>query len=209
MFIVIEGLDGVGKSTITKALAKDIDAVMLATPGDKFNSMRSELELIYKDNHQARQLFYMSTVVSISEQVRDLISKGKNVIVDRYWLSTQVYHQWKSENHHFELADVENSILVPDVTLYLQLPLEQRKKRLFSRNGNTEEDNLTIINTTDTELNNLYLRYSSTSIAGHWVSINTGATVDEIIKNIGTELKEFKQGKSKKIRMNSAVFTDS
>ena len=83
MFIVIEGLDGVGKSTITKALAREIDAVMLATPGDKFNSMRSELELIYKDNHQARQLFYMSTVVNISEQVRDLISKGKNVIVDR------------------------------------------------------------------------------------------------------------------------------
>ena len=85
----------------------------------------------------------------------------------------------------------------PDVTLYLQLPLEQRKKRLLSRNGNTAEDNLTIIETTDTELNNLYLRYSSTSIAGHWVSINTGATVDEIIKNIGTELKGFKQGKSK------------
>tara|TARA_B100000809_G_C15013904_1_gene485968 strand:+ start:243 stop:842 length:600 start_codon:yes stop_codon:yes gene_type:complete len=198
MFIVIEGLDGVGKSTITKVLAKEIDAVMLATPGDKFNSMRSELELIYKDNHQARQLFYMSTVVSISEQVRDLISKGKNVIVDRYWLSTQVYHQWKSENHHFELLDVEKSVLRPDITLYLQLPLEQRKKRLLSRNGNTAEDNHTIIDTTDTELNNLYLRYSSTSIAGHWVSINTGATVDEIIKNIGTELKEFKQGKSKK-----------
>ncbi len=209
MFIVIEGLDGVGKSTITKALAREIDAVMLATSGDKFNSMRSELELIYKDNHQARQLLYMSTVVNISEQVRDLISKGKNVIVDRYWLSTQVYHQWKSENHHFELADVEKSVLRPDVTLYLQLPLEQRKKRLLSRNGNTAEDNLTIIETTDTELNSLYLQYSSTSIAGHWVSINTGETVDEIIKNIGTELKEFTRGKSKKIRMNSAVFTDS
>ena len=116
MFIVIEGLDGVGKSTITKALAREVDAVMLATPGDKFNSMRSELELIYKDNHQARQLFYMSTVVNISEQVRDLISKGKSVIVDRYWLSTQVYHQWKSETPPFELTEVESSIWVPDVS---------------------------------------------------------------------------------------------
>ena len=151
MFIVIEGLDGVGKSTITKALAREIDAVMLATPGDKFNNIRSELETIYKDNHQARQLFYMSTVVSISEQVRELINKGKNVVVDRYWLSTQVYHQWKSESHHFELSDVENSILVPDITLYLQLPLEQRKERLLHRKDNTAEDNLTIIEVTDTE----------------------------------------------------------
>ena len=193
MFIVIEGLDGVGKSTITKALAIEVDAVMLTTPGDKFKSIRSELELIYKDNHQARQLFYMSTVVNISEQVRDLISKGKNVIVDRYWLSTQVYHQWKSENHHFELTDVENSILVPDVTLYLQLPLEQRKKRLLSRKDNTAEDNLSIIEATDTELNNLYLHYSDTCIAGYWVNINASRTVDEIIKNIRKELRGFKQ----------------
>ena len=193
MFIVIEGLDGVGKSTITKALAKELDAVMLATPGDKFTEIRSQLELIYHDNMQARQLFYMSTVVSISEQVRELINKGKNVIVDRYWLSTQVYHQWKSENNHFELTDVEKSILVPDVTLYLQLPLEQRKKRLFSRKTNTVEDNLTVIETADIELSHLYSQYIGTSIAGHWVSVNTDATVDEIIENICKELKGFKQ----------------
>jgi thymidylate kinase len=191
MFIVIEGLDGVGKSTITKALAIEIDAVILATPGAKFNNIRSELELIYKDNHQARQLFYMSTVVNISEQARELINKGKNVIVDRYWLSTQVYHQWKSENHHFGLADVENSLLVPDVTLYLQLPLEQRKQRLLSRKNNTTEDNLTLIEAIDIELNNLYLQYSGTSITGKWVKVDTSKTIDEIVNNICKELKEF------------------
>jgi dTMP kinase len=95
MFIVIEGLDGVGKSTIAKALAAEIDAVILTTPGDKFSRIRNELELIYKDSPQARQLFYMSTVVTAANDVRELIAKGKNVIVDRYWLSTQVYHHWK------------------------------------------------------------------------------------------------------------------
>jgi dTMP kinase len=193
MFIVIEGLDGVGKSTIAKALAKEINAVMLATPGDQFNQIRSQLDSIYHDNIQARQLFYMSSVVNISEQVRELINKGKNIIVDRYWLSTQVYHQWKSENHHFELTDVEKSVLVPDVTLYLQLPLAQRKKRLFSRTGNTAEDNLTISETSDIELHNLYTQYIGKSITGHWVSVNTDATVDQIIENICKELKGFKQ----------------
>lgn len=195
MFIVIEGLDGVGKSTIAKALAKKIDAAILATPGDEFHNIRNDVELIYQDNYQSRQLFYMSTVVRVSEQARELINKGKNVIVDRYWLSTQVYHQWKSGNNHFVFPDIEKSVLTPDVTLYLQLPLKQRKKRLLSRSDNTEEDNLTIDEATDIELNNLYLHYSETSIAGHWVSVNTDATVENIIKNICNELEEFKQKK--------------
>ncbi len=197
MFIVIEGLDGVGKSTITKALATVIDAVVLTTPGDKFKGIRDQLEVIYRDNHQARQLFYMSTVVSISEQVRDLISKGKNVIVDRYWLSTQVYHHWKSDNRHFELADVEKSLLVPDVTLYLELSLTQRQKRLADRKGNTVEDNLTLSETVDTELSNLYTQYSCTSITGRWLRVDTDMAVDEIIKKICNELQEFEQGQLK------------
>jgi len=122
MFIVIEGLDGTGKSTIAKALAEEIGAEVLSTPGKEFNNIREQLDNIYQDNHQARQLFYMSSVVSISEQVRELICKGKTVIVDRYFLSTQVYHQWKSNNNHFELIDVTNRMLTPDITIYLHLP---------------------------------------------------------------------------------------
>ncbi|MGB2738944.1 MAG: dTMP kinase [Cognaticolwellia sp.] len=188
MFIVIEGLDGVGKSTIAKALAEAIGAEVLSTPGKKFNDIREQLDSIYQDNHQARQLFYMSTVVSISEQVRELINKGKNVIVDRYWLSTQVYHQWKSENNHFELADVENKILIPDITLYLHLPLEQRKNRLSERKNNTLEDNLTLIKSADKELNNLYLQHGNTSVSGRWLSIKANVAVDDVVKNICVEL---------------------
>ena len=189
MFIVIEGLDGVGKSTITKALATAINAVVLTTPGDKFKGIRDQLEVIYQDNHQARQLFYMSTVVSISEQVRDLISKGKNVIVDRYWLSTQVYHHWKSDNSHFELLDVEKTLLVPDITLYLELPLDQRQKRLAGRTVNTVEDNLTLTETVDTELNNLYVQYSNASITGRWLRVDANATIADIVKTICNELQ--------------------
>lgn len=184
MFIVIEGLDGVGKSTITKALAREIDAVMLATPGDQFNNMRNELDLIYKDNYQAWQLFYMSTVVSTSQQVRELINNGKNVIVDRYWLSTQVYHQWKSENNHFELFDVVKSLLVPDLTIYLELPLEQRRNRLAGRKANTIEDNLTLSNKANAELNHLYSKYANEGVTGRVLRVNTSVSIGEIIKNI-------------------------
>ncbi len=190
MFIVIEGLDGAGKSTIATALAEAIGAELLSTPGKKFNNIREQIDSIYQDNHQARQLFYMSTVVSISEQVRELINKGENVIVDRYWLSTQVYHWWKSNNNHFELIDVANSILIPDITIYLNLPLEQRKNRLRERKNNSLEDNLTLTKSADNELNKLYWQLSTTSISGRWLSIKADAAVDEVVKSICTELYE-------------------
>jgi dTMP kinase len=190
MFIVIEGLDGTGKSTIAKALAEAIGAEVLSTPGREFNNIREQIDSIYQDNHQARQLFYMSTVVNISEQVRELISKGKNVIVDRYWLSTQVYHQWKSENDHFKLIEVENKILIPDITLYLHLPLEQRKKRLSERKSNTLEDNQTLTISADNELNKSYSQLGNISVAGRWVSLNSEETVSEVVKKICEEIYE-------------------
>jgi dTMP kinase len=189
MFIVIEGLDGVGKSTITKALGAAIDATILTTPGGKFSDIRDQLENIYSDNNQARQLFYMSTVVSVSERARQLAGKGEHVIVDRYWLSTQVYHHWKSNNSHFELPDVAASLLVPDLTLYLELPLEQRKQRLGGRAQNTAEDNLTLTDKADAELNNLYQHYSQSDITGRWLKVDAALAVNEIIGLVCKELK--------------------
>ncbi len=193
MFIVIEGLDGVGKSTITAALGAAIDATILTTPGGKFNGIREQLDKIYSDSNQARQLFYMSTVVSVSEQARQLTGKGENVIVDRYWLSTQVYHHWKSNNSHFELPEVAASLLVPDLTLYLELPLEQRKLRLGNRAQNTVEDNLTLSDTANAELGNLYQHYNQSAIAGRWLKVDASLAVDEIIELVCKELKIIKK----------------
>lgn len=190
MFIVIEGLDGAGKSTIARALGEAMGAEVLSTPGKNFNNIREQIDRIYHNNHQARQLFYISTVVSVSEQVRELVNKGKNVIVDRYWLSTQVYHQWKSEDNHFELIDVANRILIPDITIYLHLPLEQRKNRLSERKKNTLEDSQTLTKFADNELNKLYFQLGNTSISGRWVNINVDAEVDDIVKGICTKLYE-------------------
>lgn len=188
MFIVIEGLDGAGKSTIAKELAEVIGAELLSTPGVKFNKIRAEIDEIYKYNYQARQLFYMSTVVSISEQVRELMSQGKNVIVDRYWISTQVYHQWKSDNNQFEFTEVEKHILRPDITLFLDLPFEQRRARLVGREDITFEDNLTLIKSEDQKLNYLYSNNGNTAIAGRWIKVNADVPVRDVIKSICKEL---------------------
>ncbi|MDO6611378.1 deoxynucleoside kinase [Shewanella sp. 1_MG-2023] len=193
MFIVIEGLDGVGKSTISAALAEALNTELLSTPGDKFRNVRNELDDIFRDNHQARQLFYTSTVVSIAEDIRQLIKDGKSVVVDRYWLSTQVYHHWKSEGNHFELLELKKSLLKPDVTIYLELSLAQRENRLIERNDSNSEDNLTLSEKADDELRQLYSDYSIDEVTGCFLSVDANKNVNELVLHICKLLKEFKK----------------
>jgi MoxR-like ATPase len=75
MFIVIEGLDGTGKSTTAKTLAKALGGKFLTTPLDKFKAVRPELDVIYGDESLARQLFYASTAVCSSNQVSEELAQ--------------------------------------------------------------------------------------------------------------------------------------
>ncbi|MEY8239601.1 MAG: deoxynucleoside kinase [Cycloclasticus sp.] len=169
MFIVIEGLDGTGKSTAAKTLAKALGGKFLTTPLDKFKTVRPELEEIYSDESLARQLFYASTAVSSSNRVSEELTQNDCVIIDRYWLSTQVCHSWRTAGEYFLLPEVEASILKPDLTVYLNISLEERIKRLGGRSNNTEEDRLTTNVVANAKLNELYLSYSDSSFVGQWL----------------------------------------
>lgn len=181
MFIVIEGLDGTGKSTITKELASALKAELLNTPDQSLSAARKDIDNAYEGNPYARQLFYASTVVHLSDKIKDLQSQGKNVVLDRYWLSTQVYHSWKCSGKHYQLTEVEKHIQTPDFTIYLNLPLAARKLRLGKREGNTTEDNLTLTNDIDEKLNETYDSYKNSSIAGKWLEVDVSQNIESII----------------------------
>lgn len=183
-FIVIEGLDGTGKSTTAKALAEALGGTALTTPLDKFKQVRPQLEDIYLNEPYGRQLFYASTAIASSIQVKQELETHQVVILDRYWLSTQVYHHWRTQGQHFELDEVENMLLKPDLTIYLELALEERMKRLEGRSANTEEDRQTTELVANEQLNQLYHIYLESSYSDQWSIIDASLTTDEIIKKI-------------------------
>lgn len=184
MFIVIEGLDGTGKSTIAKALAKTLNAELLATPDTSLKKVRPIIDDAYESQPLARQLFYASTVIHLSEKIKGIIKEGETVVVDRYWLSTQVYHSWKCKGQHLQLIEVEKNIQPPDLTVYLTLPLVNRILRLGDRMDNTPEDNLTLTKEADDELNQTYKSFAESNVTGRWLEVDVTGNIDSIVEGI-------------------------
>ncbi|MFL9765111.1 dTMP kinase [Vibrio cyclitrophicus] len=190
MFIVIEGLDGSGKSTVSKHLAKKLNAKLLTTPGADFKDTRKQLDAVFSNNSKARQLFYMATVLNVADEAQSLITSGKNVVVDRYWLSTQVYHCWMSNGQHYTLQEVESELLTPDLTVFLDLPMYERNKRINNRKNCTIEDSKTLTLTANEELRNLYQQMSDSQPVGQWFQVDARQDVESIIVTIKSKVNE-------------------
>ncbi len=188
MFIVIEGLDGSGKSTVSNHLAEKLNAKLLTTPGAGFKEVRKQLDTLFEHNTKARQLFYMATVLNVASEAQRLIDSGQNVVVDRYWLSTQVYHHWMSNGQCYTLDEVESELLAPDLTVYLDLPVDERIVRINDRNHCTLEDRQTLTEQANDELRGLYVGMCGGKPVGDWLIIDASKSVDLIADEILSSL---------------------
>jgi dTMP kinase len=138
VMIVVEGLDGTGKSTLAYILASRLQAQLLKTPPLKFNKFRIIVDKEYQDCGIASQLFYASTVAYVSEKSDKLLKKGKSVVIDRYWLSTHVYAKFR--NDALDLSGILPRLICPHMTVILDLDCMERERRMRVREKLTGAD---------------------------------------------------------------------
>jgi dTMP kinase len=138
VMIVVEGLDGTGKSTLAQIIADKLHAQLLQTPPQEFNKFRMLVDKEYQGFGIASQLFYASTVAYVSGKAAKLLKIGKSVVIDRYWLSTHVYAKFRNDS--IDLSEILPQLVCPDITVILDLDHIERRRRLRVRGNVTHAD---------------------------------------------------------------------
>ncbi len=139
MFVVVEGLDGTGKSTLARTLAMHMGAQLLRTPDESFADVRPLLDSQLSRSPRAHTQFYVSMVEYASAKTRHLLSMGIPVVMDRYWASTVAYDRvFRKSGLPFHALGA--GLLTPSVTLFLEASRDVRQQRIQGRGDASAED---------------------------------------------------------------------
>ena len=149
-FIAFEGVDGCGKSTQISRLnsylnSKNIDTLLTREPGGTLvaEQIRAVVKapLLPLDLNTELLLFSAARSHHVQTLILPNLNEGKTVICDRYYLSTLVYQKLTTRLNPTTLKALEElsfNSLIPDLTIVLELPLEQCIARIVSR-GETRD----------------------------------------------------------------------
>lgn len=145
-FIVLEGVDGSGKTTQVKLLAAELrrlgveEVVETRNPTGGEHGRRA-IELAKAgEMAEAGRHFHLDRLEFLREVVEPALARGAWVVCDRYALSTSVYNFPTRALEHFEGQEKEG-IKVPDLTVIL-LPPRSQVRRVWEerqRGGSDDE----------------------------------------------------------------------
>lgn len=128
LFITIDGVDGVGKTTVAKILASDGSFQYYKSPAGPFVQLRKEI-----DTHATpleRYCFYRLATHFDSIQITNLLKTG-SVVCDRYILSTAIYHI--ALDPRIKIIHNDLGIIKPNFEFILDARSEVRDKRILER----------------------------------------------------------------------------
>lgn len=134
VFVVIEGLDGVGKSSVVRELANRMTMEGVTSTAQRCpvgDYQLAEPYLRRECDTDARYLFYLSGAKHSSDFARKLLTKS-SVIFDRYVYSTLAYHRASGLRVSVDIESLD--LLQPDFKYWLKVTDERvRQSRLTGR----------------------------------------------------------------------------
>lgn len=124
MFVVVEGIDCSGKSSVAASVAQLIGGIVYETPPKSFRGSFRPPELA--TDLRRHYEYYRDSNVVASEEISETLSKGVNVVCARYWFSTLAYH--RAGKLEVRESDFEK-LLKPDLIVLLWVSPEVQSSR--------------------------------------------------------------------------------
>tara|TARA_Y100000996_G_scaffold306191_1_gene243087 strand:+ start:453 stop:1064 length:612 start_codon:yes stop_codon:yes gene_type:complete len=145
MFITIEGSEGAGKSTLIENLKiyflnKNIEFIFTKEPGatEEGKELRKILldTSIELDPLSETFLLLADRLEHVRKIINPALKQNKNVLSDRYLDSTYAYQGAGRKINRDDLDKIIKPLKFPepDLTIYLDLPVEEGLKRAKGRN---------------------------------------------------------------------------
>lgn len=146
MFIVLEGIDGTGKSTQVSLLAealrelgREVITSKEPTDGPHGTRLRQSAALGRLSPQEELDLFHRDRREHIQNLIQPALDRGAVVILDRYYFSTMAYQGIRG----FDPAEIrrinEEFAPIPDLVFILELDLETALSRIGVRDGQANE----------------------------------------------------------------------
>lgn len=182
--IVFEGLDGVGKSTLSRAVAERLGAEWRATPDVSLRAARELADASMANDPIALQLFYAATVRWASTLAREAISSGRSVVIDRYWASTVAYAPLRGDS--IDLRAVQATLLAPTITVFVDVDEDLRRERLAARRS-TAADIATLLQ--GPSLRESYRRTLDDRFHGRVLRVDNSGTLENTVATVLSALR--------------------
>ena len=140
--IVIEGIDGSGKSTNCAMLSKELqkrNIKNIYTFEPTYGTYGSKLrESFTKENlnpYEELDLFVKDRQEHLEKEIKPALEQGYIVILDRYYYSSVAYQGAKGVDPNHILSLHKDFIIIPDLVFIFHLPVEIALQRIMSKRG--------------------------------------------------------------------------
>ncbi|MGR4990316.1 dTMP kinase [Vibrio rotiferianus] len=138
-FIVYEGLDACGKTTLSTLYAEERNSVVHSAVVNEALSLRKVI-----DSNQSKEsalLFFMLNNFLKSKEIEEALVSG-DVILDRYIFSTLAYQTIMlgegKVKKIFDALEIVNNILLPELIVFVKADAETINSRIETRGGKTQ-----------------------------------------------------------------------
>ena len=136
-FIVVEGLDGSGKTTLIENIVNSLNGIVpIKSLIDILPRGKCIRECIGNKEHYGNDLsialLYLSETTRVKDIIEEYLKNGVDVIVDRWFYSTMAY----TNNKYIDIIDNVSKYLPNiDMTIYVDVDIDTLIKRISNKLG--------------------------------------------------------------------------